>query len=468
MAILGLMTTSNLEANRANNARRKVFYDYPTGKFPLMGLLSLMDDEEELTDPELGWFEESWRSARSVTKVGTTGTKGPVVTSLTNLAQPADATVAVGVTFYMRFASVDDFRVRDVLRIANVTLASGTVVDVTCYVTALDQTNLTAALQPIDSSLAVSGISNQVTTNNDLYVSVIGTATGEGDRSQSNGRSTDPFKVTNYTQIFRTVCGPWTGTALKMGQVWDGRPRYVKDVKDATLRHMTEMEKAVLFGVKRAQTTTNADGDTVPLRFAGGVTHYLKQWDIGNTVNGGEFNYRPGGADLTNASFLATAGEEKRFIKGIGQITKSQWNELVRRMFSDCSDKGNEKLVVCGDKTLAILNAYCDNNSIRMESLDTKTESYGMNVKRLNTPHGDLLFKTHPLFKEDPMLQSTMAVLDMGDISYHCMEGRDTELLKNRQNRDADYRKDEWLTECTFEIRKPRRHMWLEGLTAIL
>ena len=468
MAILGLMTTTSLEANRANNARRKVFYDYPTGKFPLMGLLSLMDDAEELTDPELGWFEESWKSARSITKVGSNGAKGPVVTSLTNLAQPVDATAAVGTSIFMRFAAVEDFRVRDVIRIANVTLADASVVDVTAYITALDQTNLTATLQLVDGALSASGISNQVTTNNGLYASIIGTATGEGDRSQSNGRSTDPFKVTNYTQIFRTVCGPWTGSALKMGQVWDGKPRYTKDVKDATLRHMVDMEKAALFGVKRSTTTTNTDGDIVPLRFAGGIAWYLKQWDLGNTTNGGEFNYRPGGSDLTTASFLATAGEEKRFIKSVGAITKAQWNELVRRMFSDCSDKSNEKLVVCGDKTLAILNTFCDNNSIRMESLDSKTEAYGMNVKRLNTPHGDLLFKTHPLFKEDPMLQSTMAVLDMGDIEYHCMEGRDTELLKNRQNRDADYRKDEWLTECTFEIRKPRRHMWLEGLTAIL
>jgi hypothetical protein len=103
-----------------------------------------------------------------------------------------------------------------------------------------------------------------------------------------------------------------------------------------------------------------------------------------------------------------------------------------------------------------------------MHELNPKEDSYGMQIKRLNTIHGDLLFKTHPLFKEDPSMQNTMVVLDAGDLKYHSMEGRDTELLKNRQARDADYRKDEWLTECTFEIRMPRRHMWIDGLTGIL
>jgi len=461
------MTTSNLATNRANNARRKVFYDYPTGKFPLMGLLSLMDDEEELTDYELGWYEEKWKSARDLTAIIESG-KGPFATSAAGTAAAANATAAVGATIYVKLVNADDIRVRDVIMIKDVLRTDATTANVTGWVTAIDDTANVATVKLLDASLASVGASNQVTTNNGKYVTVIGTATGEGDRSRSDGRSTEPLKLTNVTQIFRTVLGPWTGSALKMGQQWDSKPKYFKDCKDGSLRHMTSMEKALLFGVKRETTTTNADGDSVPVRFAGGIRWYLEQWDKGNTANGGAYDYRPGESDLSSATWTSSSSEDKRVLTNVGTVTKSNWDELIRRMFMSQSDSTYEKLVVCGDKTLAVINDYANRNSLTMHELSPKEDSYGMQIKRLNTIHGDLLFKTHPLFKEDPSMQNTMVVLDAGDLKYHNMEGRDTELLKNRQARDADYRKDEWLTECTFEIRMPRRHMWIDGLTGIL
>ena len=51
--MFGLMTSSDLAATKSNNARRRVFYQYPTGKFPLMGLLSLMDEGEPIPYVEL-------------------------------------------------------------------------------------------------------------------------------------------------------------------------------------------------------------------------------------------------------------------------------------------------------------------------------------------------------------------------------------------------------------------------------
>ena len=46
------------------------------------------------------------------------------------------------------------------------------------------------------------------------------------------------------------------------------------------------------------------------------------------------------------------------------------------------------------------------------------------------------------------------------------MQGRDTELLKNRQNNDEDLRKDEWLTEAGLELRFPESHMYLQNVTS--
>ena len=126
MAILGLMTTSALEANRALNARRKVFYDYPTGRFPLMGLLSLTDDMEQLTDPEFGWHEEQWKSVRSKTIACESG-KGPFATNAGagRGTAAAEATVAAGGTVYLTIVDSSEFRVRDIVNVRDVAYASG-------------------------------------------------------------------------------------------------------------------------------------------------------------------------------------------------------------------------------------------------------------------------------------------------------------------------------------------------------
>lgn len=464
--MLGLISTAALEANRALNARRKVFYDFPNGKFPLMGLLSLAEDMEELSDPEFGWWEESWKSARTKTKAAE-ATHGPLASNATGGTTASEATHDVGTTIYLAVESVDDIRVRDIIRIKDMVLTDGKKAQVTGYVTAIDSSAKVLTLVLQDKALATTAAEQTSdTTNNGKYVTVIGTAAAEGDRSKSDGTLGLPFKVSNYTQIFRTVVGPFTGTALKMGQAFDSKPSYRKAAKENALRHMEKMEKALLFGVARTTTTTNADGDTVPLRYTGGIEHFLTQWDKGNTTNGGSVNYRPGGDDLSSVDW--NDYEEKRVIRSAGTLTSDQWEELIRRMFMSQSDGSFQKLVICGDKALAYINHWVQNKSIATRQLNAKDEAYGLQIKEVNTIHGDLLFKTHPLFKEDPAMQNMLLVLDVGDIGYHCLEGRDTELLKNRQNQDADYRKDEWLTECGFEVRMPKRHMLIDGLTGIL
>jgi hypothetical protein len=204
----------------------------------------------------------------------------------------------------------------------------------------------------------------------------------------------------------------------------------------------------------------------VPLRFVGGVEYYLKQYDLGSTANGGLFDYRPGGLNLAAADW--TVEEDKRAITLTAPPTSGQFNELIRRSFVAQSDRTFEKLVFCGDKALTAITTWAQAKSFTMHDLNPKEDSYGLSIKRLVTPHGDWLFKTHPLFKENPFHQNRLMILDMGDLQYHCLSGRDTKLLTNRQSNNADQRYDEWLTEATIEVRFPRRHMIIDGLTSIL
>ena len=461
--ILGLITTESLRANAAETARRQVFYDYPSGKFPLMGLLSLMEDMEEITDYKCGWWEERYKTARTITSAVPGSGAGPFASSL-GTAFGANVTKAADATLIMYVQDASDFRTRDIVRINQVNLAASGLADCTMRLTAVDTDNGILTGTMMDDNLAAA---LYTTANNGLYVSVVGSSTAQGDRSNSNGRVRTPLEITNYTQIERTTVGPITGTALKMRTRYDSTPQYRKMAKDGMLRHMELMEKSAFFGIRKVETTTDADGDATTLSHVGGLVWFLTQWELGNVANGGAFNYRPSESSYVGQDWTNSAYEGKRIINANGTITSDQWDELTRRVFSKCSDKGYEKLVICGDKTLAVINKYVKSQSLVMRELNPTEESYGMKMYRLESPHGDLLFKTHPLFKEDPMLQSTMMILDMGNIGYHALEDRDTELLKNRQSRDADKRKDEWLTEYSLEFRYPETHMIINGLTGI-
>src|SRR4030095_6818177 len=52
----GLLQTGALTPYRSMNSRRKIFYQFPTGAAPLMGLLSMLP-QEDTDKPEFGWGE---------------------------------------------------------------------------------------------------------------------------------------------------------------------------------------------------------------------------------------------------------------------------------------------------------------------------------------------------------------------------------------------------------------------------
>src|ERR1017187_358397 len=74
MAILGLVSTESVSAQRWTNIRRRVFYQYPNGSAPLIGLLSMMK-EESTNDPDFSWWEK--RLQEQITTAVTMNSGGP-------------------------------------------------------------------------------------------------------------------------------------------------------------------------------------------------------------------------------------------------------------------------------------------------------------------------------------------------------------------------------------------------------
>lgn len=83
-------------------------------------------------------------------------------------------------------------------------------------------------------------------------------------------------------------------------------------------------------------------------------------------------------------------------------------------------------------------------------------KTMGLDIMKLVTPHGTLNMVQHPLFTEG-YLDLSMA-LDIEEIAYRPLQGRDTKLHTNIQNNDEDGRRDQYLTEAGLEFKQPKKH----------
>lgn len=447
----GLLSTETVSDYKSLNSRRKIFYQYPTGAFPIMGILSMLPSEE--TDKvEFGWWERRFPAQRT-----TTVASGTAPFLAADGSAFADLASFVANTEYrVNVADTSQFKPTHVINIRGVTLndvASATAnYEVKGTVTEINSTTQ-LTFRPYDAWAAVD---NGATDNNALTVAIIGTANAEGGRS-GTGIIQFPVNPTNYTQIFRTAFNI-SRTALKGGLKFDDSGPYKMQAKENGLRHMIELEKAVLFGEKHTVLVTDPDtGDQTPETKMGGIIWFLQQWEAANSI------YR-GGAGA--AAVTANSDDNKRIINLGGTMTKTQYNTYISRAFRKTSDKAYEKLVVCGGTFLETVNSLFEKDIVRTTLFQEKTRNAEFIVHSHTTLRGTVHYKVHPLFDEDPDLQANALILDMGNLMYRPLTDSDTVFLKGRQETDRDGRKDEWITEAGLELRFPESNMYITGASA--
>lgn len=467
MAILGLTTSEETDDFWSLNARRKVFYQYPNGAAPLMGLLSMMDNSEdgETDKPEFGWWEQ--RAVKFEYKTASANAAGPFTdTSGASGAAGTDKTTAgwgesADTTIRVQLAAgtVDTIQVRDIMMFRNIPGTSSSEKTFQAIVTAVWEDQDTIDVQLLET---VANVLNTTAANN-MDVLMIGSATAEADRSK-RGFWTTPIDVYNYTQIFRHAFD-FSRNAMKEGLKFDDSGPYKTKAKDNSIKHMIAMEKAAFFSNRGKQTgVTTDDSLTSVRRQMGGILWYLKQWELGNTANNGAFDYRVGGSDLTSTAW--DGDDDKRVLDINGTVSKSEFEDILERAFRFTNNPSFEKIFLCGSGILKSFNQFVDREAVRTTKLDVK-ERYGMEVVTWESPFGIIHFKTHPLFNQTAVYRNSGFILDIGDIKYTPFQDSDTNLLKNRQPRDFDGRKDEWLTEFGLEVRYPENHMFIDRLTGI-
>ena len=268
----------------------------------------------------------------------------------------------------------------------------------------------------------IGGTTHQIADGANIVIG--GFADNEGGNSPT-AVSFDPTTDFNYTQIFKTavqVSGTLQNTYLRTGD------KEQEQLTKALKLHMADIERAMFFGVRH-----EANGSTAqPTRYTGGLTNQI------TSVTDG-------------ASCGATANI----------ITEKEFDRLL---IEDIFAYGaNEKVAFCGARVISNLMEI-GKNRWQPTQIDN---AYGVSLSRYTTYAGDLLVYMHPMFRQIPNMDKEMIILDMNELKYRYMQGRDTQLIRDIHTPDFDGVKHMYMSECGLEMTQAKVHHRIKGWTAV-
>ena len=271
----------------------------------------------------------------------------------------------------------------------------------------------------------IGGTSFQIANGAELFVAGFAAAEGAGSPTAI---SFDATVASNYTQIFRTafaVTNTLKSTYLRTGSKLD------EAMTKALKLHMSDIERAMFFGIKHE---ANGSGAT-PTRYTGGLLKTLS-----NVV------------DVTT-DYASYGGSSA------GMMTEEGFDSLL---ISNVFKYGSKQKIAFVGETVANQLQQIGKDRWQPTAYDS---AYGVNLTQYKTFAGDLLVHLHPQFRQVPGMKSAMVIVDFPYLNYRYLEGRDTQLLENRQAPDADSVKHEYLTECGLELLQDKVHAYIKGWT---
>lgn len=294
------------------------------------------------------------------------------------------------------------FRVGDIVQVPSTTEV--------VLVTAVDNTGNT-----ITVIRGWGGSTTAPLVDNDPLV-ILGNANEEGAKLREI-KTTEPVKKTNYTQILRTPVGV-TNTLAATSTYGPKAMAYYRHLDG--INHAIDMERTMWLG-KKGKDIHNGK----PRRTTGGILEFLTEnvLDV-STISGG----------LTEQAF-------------------TEWLEDVFRYGS------SEKILFACGRLCTIIDLWAQ---YKLKTVPGE-RTYGVKVKEYVSSHGTLFIVKHKLF-EGPVYGGMGVILDMNNVAYCPLKGRDTKLLTGRQDPDEDAVKDEYITELGVEVRLPKTHAIIKGV----
>jgi len=317
-----------------------------------------------------------------------------------------------GATTSLTFTDTTFLRVGDLVLVPK-SLAGGKP-EVMLILTVPSSTTVTVTRDWVNNNAGTGGTA---AVANDNFV-VIGNVNEEASGTRTLAQTTEA-KITNYCQIIKT---PWGLSGTLDATATYGGPDRVTQAQKAATEHAFEQERTFLFGTKCSTTGTNAR----PLRATGGIYYWLST----NSVAAG------------------------------GTLTHATIETLCEKVFRYGS---STKVMLCSRRVMSQLDNIAE---ARIETVPT-ADTYGVNVRRYVSGHGELLIKIHDLLIND--YAGVGIVIDMTNVEKRFtvnQEGkRDALLRMNIQNNDEDAIKNEYLSEVGLHVHLEKSHGLLTGVT---
>jgi len=296
---------------------------------------------------------------------------------------------------------------------------------------------------PGDSTTAV---------DDEVKVTVIGTAFEEGSGapdvwSQKLGHDY------GYTQIFKTAAEMsntsratvYRGYSDEWSRIWNLKLR----------EHKIDIERAMLFGQRGSQNGIN---------YTEGI--------CGNII------YNQAAATISYGGGQLSYSEDKGYLKSVA-LGEWSYDDLLSDLevvFDPARGGSTSKLALASLPVISHFNKIGSSNTFVGNSNSTTVPynfersqgTFGHQVTKIDTVHGDLSLVKEPLFRG--FASGFMCMVDLDHVSYRPLVGnginRDTSITTNVQQADEDLRKDMILTEAGLEVSLPETHaLWqLEGV----
>lgn len=258
----------------------------------------------------------------------------------------------------------------------------------------------------------------------DDYLEFIGNVNEEGATAPAAIHTLE-VEYSNLSQIQRTVL-ELTNTDIAM--LMHGEQDLPYEVRKKGIEHARKVEFQHLFGGKPKSDTSG----THPKRGAAGIWWFLRKY---------------GDADR---------------VKSESEITESEFMTWIMHCFRYGSPT---KFLYAPPLLIEAISRW---GYAKLE-LHMGEETGGIAIHKWATPHGNTINIINHKMLEGPAVGTAGGhafLLDMNDIKYCHVRGRDTALLMGREANDADKKKQEYLVESTLQMKNFKHHGYLYGFTS--
>lgn len=420
---------------RPKDWRQALLKRYPKGKTPITALMSKAG-KARVVDPEFHWWEED------------TAMMGGSITDIYTDEAMSSALAAhdsaAGTTLYLKVDGTAEEPLTNYLVPGSELFLTGNTnyrIAVRARVVSIDRNGASSRVKVVTRNADSSQSAYSLTTAN--YAMVMPTLFSEFG-GIPEVITYKPSSFYNYTSIKKEALA-LSRTAMKIKNI---RPNEndtgYRAMKQKALYNLgIKMEHELLLGTRFEETDPS---NNQLKRGSMGIREMIDTYGVSGARDSFKYNsnytgqsWKDGGWDYLKQFFL----------------TMQKWCDL------------DTTWNFVGAGTMLGLTDLADHN--RFISITQQTVEYGLSIKKLITPFGELNLVDHPLFNRMRPLQYAWVGIPRGGLEYANMDGGDIQFLEDQNYgkgglTHVDGRFDLWMVDCGYLYHDTKAFFWLDDI----